>query len=180
MDVVVGYTVLHFAAFAVFGIVVATSSWLPRGSRDSCWSSRILFLRFQLFFGFLQALDEHLVGALAWWTVHFGNLLASVVIIVTSLPRPPRPRHPPPRRAGPRTDPTPARPLLGERAGPAVLLSASAMPGGERLRCRCRSARAGRPGDLAVDGDRDAALEMRCERRMELAELPERLVHGRC
>ena len=42
----------------------------------------ILFLCFQVFFfGFLEALDAHLAGALPWWNVAIGNLLASVAMI---------------------------------------------------------------------------------------------------
>jgi len=42
----------------------------------------VLFLCFQLFFfGFLQALDVHLAGALPWWNIAIGNLLASVAMV---------------------------------------------------------------------------------------------------
>jgi hypothetical protein len=82
LDVVVGYTVFHFAVFAFFGIAVA--AFLLGAEREPriLLGLFVLFLCFQIFFfGFLQALDALLAGELPWWNVAVGNLLASVAMI---------------------------------------------------------------------------------------------------
>jgi hypothetical protein len=82
LDVVIGYTVFHFAVFALFGIAVATLLRAAEREPRILLILFVLFLCFQLFFfGFLQALDAHLAGALPWWNVAVGNLLASVVMV---------------------------------------------------------------------------------------------------
>jgi hypothetical protein len=82
LDVVVGYTVFHFAVFAFFGIAVAALLLAAEREPRILLALFILFLCFQVFFfGFLQALDAHLAGALPWWNVAVGNLLASVAMI---------------------------------------------------------------------------------------------------
>ncbi len=82
LDVVAGYTVFHFAVFAFFGIAVA--AFLLGAEREPriLLGLFVLFLCFQIFFfGFLEALDALLAGALPWWNVAIGNLLASVAMI---------------------------------------------------------------------------------------------------
>jgi hypothetical protein len=82
LDVVVGYSVFHFAVFGLFGIVVATCLYAAEREPRILLGLFILFLCFQVFFfGFLQALDVHLAGALPWWNVAIGNLLASVAMV---------------------------------------------------------------------------------------------------
>ncbi len=82
LDVVVGYTVFHFATFAFFGIVVAALLLAAEREPRVLLALFVLFLCFQLFFfGFLQALDTHLAGALPWWNIAIGNLLASVAMV---------------------------------------------------------------------------------------------------
>jgi hypothetical protein len=82
LDVVVGYTVFHFAVFAFFGIAVAAFLLAAEREPRILLGLFILFLCFQVFFfGFLQVLDVHLAGALPWWNVAIGNLLASVTMI---------------------------------------------------------------------------------------------------
>jgi hypothetical protein len=82
LDVVLGYTVFHFAVFAFFGIAVASFLLAAEHEPRILLGLFILFLCFQVFFfGFLQALNAHLAGALPWWNVAIGNLLASVAMI---------------------------------------------------------------------------------------------------
>ena len=82
LDVVVGYTIFHFAVFAFFGIAVAAFLLAAEREPRILLGLFILFLCFQVFFfGFLQALDALLAGALPWWNVAIGNLLASVAMI---------------------------------------------------------------------------------------------------
>lgn len=82
LDLVLGYTVIHFTAFALFGILVAAllmaAEWEPR----VLLGLFILFLCFELFFlGFVSALDEALVGALGWWNIAIANLCAAVAML---------------------------------------------------------------------------------------------------
>ena len=82
LDVVVGYTVFHFAVFAFFGVAVAALLLAAEREPRILLGLFTLFLCFQVFFfGFLQALDAHLAGAFPWWNVAVGNLLASVAMV---------------------------------------------------------------------------------------------------
>jgi hypothetical protein len=82
LDVVIGYTVFHFAVFAFFGVAVAALLLAAEREPRLLLAVFVLFLCFQVFFfGFLQALDTHLAGALPWWNVAVGNLLASVTMV---------------------------------------------------------------------------------------------------
>jgi hypothetical protein len=82
LDVVVGYTVFHFAVFAFFGIAVAAFLLAAEREPRILLGLLVLFLCFQVFFfGFLEALDALLAGALPWWNVAIGNVLASVAMI---------------------------------------------------------------------------------------------------
>jgi MFS family permease len=82
LDVVVGYTVFHFTVFALFGVMVAALLLAAEREPRVLLVLFVLFLCFQLFFfGFLQALDVHLEGALPWWNIAIGNLLASVAMV---------------------------------------------------------------------------------------------------
>ncbi|HEY7140283.1 MAG TPA: hypothetical protein VIE44_09315 [Methylomirabilota bacterium] len=82
LDVVVGYTVFHFAVFVVFGIAVAAFLLAAEREPRILLGLLVLFLCFQVFFfGFLEALDALLAGVLPWWNVAIGNLLASVAMI---------------------------------------------------------------------------------------------------
>lgn len=82
LDLVLGYTVLHFAAFAAFGILVAALLIAAEREPRVLLGLFILFWCFELFFlGFVSALDEALVGALLWWNVAVANLLAAVSML---------------------------------------------------------------------------------------------------
>ncbi len=81
-DFVLGYTVIHFAAFAVFGVVVATLIVAAEREPRLLLGLLILFLCFELvFLGIVSALDEALVDALLWWNIAIGNLLAAVAMV---------------------------------------------------------------------------------------------------
>jgi len=82
LSTVLGYTALHFAAFALFGMVAA--ALLAVAGRKP----RLLLLLFVLFWGFevfflgvLAALDEALVGVLVWWNIALANLSATIVML---------------------------------------------------------------------------------------------------
>jgi hypothetical protein len=82
LEIVLAYTVLHFAAFAAFGLVVAVLLVAAEREPRVLLALLILFWCFELFFlGFVSALDEALVGALLWWNVAVANLLAAVAML---------------------------------------------------------------------------------------------------
>jgi len=81
-EVVLGYTVLHLAVFAAFGILVAALLVAAEREPRILLGLFILFWCFELFFlGFVSALDEALVGALLWWNIAIANLLAAAAMI---------------------------------------------------------------------------------------------------
>ncbi|HEV8309150.1 MAG TPA: hypothetical protein VGW35_15935 [Methylomirabilota bacterium] len=82
LDLALGYTVLHVAAFAFFGVLAAALLVAAEREPRILLGLFILFWCFELFFlGFVSALDEALVGALLWWNVAIANLLAAVAMI---------------------------------------------------------------------------------------------------
>jgi hypothetical protein len=82
LDVVLGYTVLHFVAFAVFGMIAAALLVAAEREPRVLLGLFILFWCFELFFlGFVSALDTALVGALGWWNVAIANLLAATSML---------------------------------------------------------------------------------------------------
>ena len=83
LEVVLGYTVLHFVAFAAFGILAATLVSAAEREPRILIGLFILFLSYELvFLGVVSALDEALVGALLWWNIAIANLLAAVSMIL--------------------------------------------------------------------------------------------------
>jgi hypothetical protein len=79
LELILGYTVLHLAAFSLFGVIVATLLVAAEREPRILLGLFILFACFEIFFlGFVAVLDEALVGALLWWNVAIGNLLAAV------------------------------------------------------------------------------------------------------
>jgi|RhiMetdeSRZDD1v2_1073273.scaffolds.fasta_scaffold168456_3 hypothetical protein len=83
LDVVLGYTVLHFAAFAAFGILTGILVTAAEREPRILLGLFILFWSYELFFlGFVSAVDEALVGALHWWNIAIANLLAAVTMLV--------------------------------------------------------------------------------------------------
>ncbi len=79
--IVMSYTVLHFAVFVAFGIVVASLA----ASLDEplLWVSFLLvFSLFQAFFvGFASMLSDVLLNQLGWGTIVAGNLLSAAAML---------------------------------------------------------------------------------------------------
>jgi hypothetical protein len=83
LDVVLGYTVLHFAVFAAFGLLVSVLFTAAEREPRVLLGLFILFWCFELFFlGFVLVLEEALVGALLWWNIATANLLAALSMLV--------------------------------------------------------------------------------------------------
>jgi hypothetical protein len=76
---VLGYTVLHVAAFIVTGFLAAAIAVAADEQPPLVLGAVLFFAVFEAFFmGGLAVLAEFLLGALAWWTIAVGNLLAAV------------------------------------------------------------------------------------------------------
>jgi hypothetical protein len=79
---VMGYTVLHFAVFIVFGVVAAC---LAAGAGDEpllLLGFILLFCCFEGFFlGFAALLSYALLQRLGWYLIVAGNLLAAVAML---------------------------------------------------------------------------------------------------
>lgn len=76
---VAGYTVVHVAAFVVTGLVATAIVWEAERTPPLILGAILLFAAFESFFlGLLALVAEWLLGALAWWTIAIGNLLATV------------------------------------------------------------------------------------------------------
>ncbi len=81
-DVLLGYTVLHGAAFVAFGILAAVLLALTERDPLLLLGVFVLFTCFEVFFfGAVMLLDEALVEATGWWTILVANVLASITML---------------------------------------------------------------------------------------------------
>lgn len=80
--VVIGYTVFHYLAFIAAGLVVAAvADWADRQPTVMA-GALILFVAFEVgFYALTSAFsDVPVFGALAWYNVAVGNLIASITM----------------------------------------------------------------------------------------------------
>jgi Na+-driven multidrug efflux pump len=79
---ILGYTILHGLAFIAFGVIAAALIAISEREPTLFIAVIILFACFEMFFlGALGALGRSMVGALVWWSILVGNLLAAVVML---------------------------------------------------------------------------------------------------
>ena len=79
LGAVLGYTVIHGLAFVAFGVVAATMMAMSEREPALFIGFIVLFACFEaFFFGVLGAFGQSIQGALVWWAVLVGNLLASL------------------------------------------------------------------------------------------------------
>lgn len=79
---ILGYTVLHGLTFIAFGVVAAALIAASEREPTLFIAVVILFACFEMFFlGALGALGRSMVGALVWWAIVIGNLLAAIVML---------------------------------------------------------------------------------------------------
>lgn len=79
---VLGYTVIHGLAFIAFGVIAATMMAASEREPALFVGFVILFACFEVFFfAVLGAVGQSLRGALVWWAVLVGNLLASFAML---------------------------------------------------------------------------------------------------
>ena len=78
---VLGYTVIHIAAFIATGLLVAAIACYAEDTPPLVLAAVLLFVTFEaLFMGLIALLGEFLLGALAWWSIAIGNLVATVTM----------------------------------------------------------------------------------------------------
>jgi hypothetical protein len=79
---ILGYTLLHGLAFLAFGVVAAALIDASEREPKVFIAVVILFACFETFFlGALGALAQSMVGAVVWWSILIGNMLAAVVML---------------------------------------------------------------------------------------------------
>jgi hypothetical protein len=79
---VLGYTILHGLAFVAFGVMAATIMAMSEREPALFIGFVVLFACFEaFFFGVLGAFGQSMQGALVWWAVLVGNLLASLAML---------------------------------------------------------------------------------------------------
>ncbi len=78
LGVVLGYTVLHGVAFIAFGILCAILIIAAEREPSLTWAFIALFACFEVFFFTLDRIfAESVLGAVVWWAILVGNLLAA-------------------------------------------------------------------------------------------------------
>src|SRR2546426_1868976 len=79
---VLGYTLIHGLAFIAFGVVAASLLALSEREPTLFVAFVILFAAFEVFvFGVVGAFGRSMLGALVWWAILIGNLLASLAML---------------------------------------------------------------------------------------------------
>jgi hypothetical protein len=79
---VIGYTIIHGLAFIAFGVIAASVMSVSENEPGVFVAFVILFACFEVFIlGVVGALGQSMLGALVWWAILIGNLLASAAMI---------------------------------------------------------------------------------------------------
>ena len=79
---ILGYTILHGLAFIAFGVVAATFIAVSEREPALFIAVIILFACFEMFFlGVLGAVGASMIGALVWWAILVGNMLAAIAML---------------------------------------------------------------------------------------------------
>lgn len=78
---VIGYTLVHLGAFIATGLIAAAVMTHGEKVPSLLFGAGMLFVAFEAFFmGFIALVAEFLLGALAWWTILIGNMLATLAM----------------------------------------------------------------------------------------------------
>jgi hypothetical protein len=79
---ILGYTILHGLAFIAFGVVAAAFIAVSEREPALFIAVIILFACFETFFlGVLGAVGASMIGALVWWSILIGNMLAAIAML---------------------------------------------------------------------------------------------------
>ena len=75
---VIGYTMIHLLAFCVVGTIAAGLASLAEGFPSTLFLAVVFFAIFEFgFYVLVAVVAQSLLGALAWWAVALGNLIAA-------------------------------------------------------------------------------------------------------
>lgn len=79
---VLAYTLVHFAAFALLGVVVSLIVHRAERQPSILALFLVLFVVFEMaFYGFTAILaDQTILGEMAWWEIGAANLLAALLM----------------------------------------------------------------------------------------------------
>ena len=79
---VLAYTVFHYAAFIVAGLILAAAIHSAADDPELLAGSLMLFIIFELgFYGLVALLSEpEILGTLAWYQIAAGNLIAALAM----------------------------------------------------------------------------------------------------
>ena len=76
-----GYTVVHFAAFMVAGLLAAGIVTAADRTPPLALGAMLFFVAFEAFFmGLIALVAQFLLGTMSWWSILIGNLLAALVM----------------------------------------------------------------------------------------------------
>ncbi|MFQ5688912.1 MAG: hypothetical protein ACE5HQ_01395 [Gemmatimonadota bacterium] len=76
---ILGYTLVHFAAFGLFGVILAGITDQIERFPPLVFGLLILFVAFEVFFvAMVAVLGSWVLEEIAWWSVMVGNLLAAL------------------------------------------------------------------------------------------------------
>jgi hypothetical protein len=79
---IAGYTLIHGLAFVAFGVIAASIMAASDQEPKLFIAFIILFACFEAcFFAVVGAISQSMLGALVWWAILVGNLLASVAML---------------------------------------------------------------------------------------------------
>ena len=79
---ILGYTILHGLVFIAFGVVAAAFIRLSEREPALFIAVIILFACFETFFlAVVGAVGTSMIGALVWWSILIGNMLAAIVML---------------------------------------------------------------------------------------------------
>jgi hypothetical protein len=78
---VISYTIFHYAAFTLVGIVAVILVHAGERTASVLAGSMILFVAIELgFYGLVAMLQQTVLGNLAWYQILAGNLLAAILM----------------------------------------------------------------------------------------------------
>jgi hypothetical protein len=81
LPLVLGYSILHFFAFVMFGLALAILLALAEWEPFMVLAALLLLAVFEVFFvGFVSLIDQSALEALGWWKIVAGNILALIAM----------------------------------------------------------------------------------------------------
>ncbi len=81
LPLVLGYSILHFFAFVIFGVALAILLAASEREPFMVLGALLLLAVFEVFFvGFVSLIDQSALEALGWWKIVAGNILALIAM----------------------------------------------------------------------------------------------------